>query len=188
MAEYAAERSIGARIAAARRARGYRSPTALAEALEGTGITTAILENIEAGRRSKLDVSIVLNIARVLGVPLSALLAPIARPDDPLDLANLGPAFDGMSAGEFDAWIGVSPNSDHLASSAAERNDRAELRALRELQLQRRELDRLRKADAIEDAAGRPEALAAASRSRIAGIENDITELRKYLTSAGWEL
>ncbi|TPW78411.1 hypothetical protein [Schumannella sp. 10F1B-5-1] len=188
MAGYAAQRSIGARIAAARRSRGYRSADALAAALYGTGITASIIENIEAGRRANLDVSIVLNIARVLGVPVSALLAPIARPDDPLDLANLGPAFDGMSASEFDTWMSTAPNSDHLAASAAERNDRAELRALRELQLQRRELDRLRQADAIEEASGRPEALAAASHNRIAAIENDITELRKYLASAGWEL
>ncbi|GMA94749.1 hypothetical protein GCM10025881_15730 [Pseudolysinimonas kribbensis] len=83
MADYAAAGSIGSRIAAARRSRGYRSVAELESALAGTGISQAVLANIESGRKADLDVSQVLNIARVLKVPVSFLLAPMSRPNAP---------------------------------------------------------------------------------------------------------
>lgn len=185
MAHYSSERSLGARVAAARRLRGYKTLKELAVALEGTGLTSSVLQNIELDRRANIDVSHVLNLAKVLGVPVSFLLAPMARPGDIVDLPNLGAAFANMTASEFDAWLSSIPNADYTATMAFERSDRAELQALRELQTARRELRRL---EAAQDLEADEPALQADAITRIEHTKERISGLRKFLTSSGWEV
>jgi transcriptional regulator with XRE-family HTH domain len=187
MADYSAEGSIGARIAAARRARGYRTTKELASAMSDSGITAAILENIESGRKASLDVSQVLNISKALRVPVSSLLAPMARPADLLDLPNLGTELSTMTAAEFDAWLSTVQGADYTATSADERNDRAQLLALRELQTMRRELSRLQIVADLEASVGVGEERLD-TLSRVDWTKSRIHELRTYLTSVGWEV
>jgi transcriptional regulator with XRE-family HTH domain len=186
MTGYSAESSIGARIAAARRARGYRTTKELATAMTGTGISVAILENIESGRRSNLDISHILNLAHALHVPLSALLAPISRPNDPIDLPNLGGELAGMTAAQFDAWLTGTTGGAYTGTTADERNDLAQLTALRELQTARREIHRLETLAGLTIDA--PEPLRQSTTSQIDATHERIDNLQTYLRSAGWEV
>lgn len=186
MTTYSAERSIGTRIAAARRARGYRTTKELATVMTGTGITTAVLENIESGRRSNLDISTILNLAHTLGVPVSALLAPIGRPEDLVDLPNLNNTLAGMTAAQFDAWVSGTTTGAYTATTADERNDLAELEALRELQTARRELRRLETVAGLSTE--EPEPLRRSTTSQIDSTRERIDNLQAYLRSAGWEV
>jgi transcriptional regulator with XRE-family HTH domain len=186
MAHYSAERSLGARVAAARRARGFRTLKELASAMEGTGLTAAVLQNIELDRRTNIDVTHILNLAKTLGVPVSHLLAPMARPGDAVDLPNLIPDLTNMSAAEFDAWLSSVPNTDYVADSADERNDRAELQALRELQAARRELRRLETTAQLEH--DQPQELRDNSRAQRELIRTRIEGLRKFLISVDWDV
>jgi transcriptional regulator with XRE-family HTH domain len=182
MADYSSGRSIGARVRSARRARGFRTTRELAAAIDQPNLTESILENIEAGRKADLPVSQLLNVAIALQVPVSYLLAPMTRPLDGLDLPNLSSAFTDMTAAEFDAWLSSIPNADYRAETAAERSDRAELQAFRELQVHRRELRRLR------IVAGLEEAHELGTQSRIEEITRQIDVNVAYLRSAGWEV
>lgn len=188
MADYAKAPTIGARIAAARRSRGLSTPDQLVAAMPGSGITAAILANIENGRRANLDVSQVLNIALALGVPVSSLLAPMSRPDDPLDLSGLGNGFAEMTAADFDAWISALPTAAFITGTANERNERAELQALRELRSVRKEIARLDVLISLESDAELPDEIASTSRRRRANLEAEAAKLRDYLVSAGLEL
>ena len=154
--------------------------------MPGTGITAAVLENIESGRRSNLDISMLLNIAHTLHVPVTALLAPIARPHDPVDLPNLKPEIAAMTASQFDAWIAGITTADYRAGTAAERNDLAQLHALRELQTSRRELYRLEVVAGLSE--DQPEVLRQATTARIDAARAQVQNLREYLLSAGWEV
>lgn len=156
--------------------------------MTGSGITGAILANIESGRKVNLDVGQVLNIAKVLGVPVSSLLAPMARPSDLLDLPGLGSGFDGMTSAEFDAWLSSVPNAGYVAPTADERNDRAELQALREMQVLSREIARLSVVEELEKEAELPSSIASRTTERMANARNEVAKLRAYLSSAGWEV
>ena len=186
MTEYSAERNIGTRIAAARRSRGFRTTKELAATMPGTGITSAVLENIESGRRSNLDISMLLNIAHTLHVPVTALLAPIARPNDLVDLPNLKPEIAAMTASQFSAWVAGITTADYRAGTADERNDLAQLNALRELQTTRRELHRLAAIAGLNE--DQPDAIRQADAARIDAARGQVENLREYLLSAGWEV
>ncbi len=186
MTEYSAERSIGARIAAARRARGYRTTKELAAVMTGTGISVAVLENIESGRRSNLDISHILNLAHTLHVPVAALLAPISRPNDTVDLPNLTEELAAMTVAQFDAWIAGISSGAYTAATADERNDLAELNALRDLQTTRRELHRLETIAQLSS--DEPEPLRQATAAQIDATRARVDSLVNYLHSAGWEI
>jgi transcriptional regulator with XRE-family HTH domain len=183
MADFSRKPTLGTRIAAARRARGYRTQQALVDAINVPTITTAILMNIEAGRKTELDLSQILNIAMTLKVPVSLLIAPITNPDAPLDLPNLSREFDGMTAGKFDSWLASIPNAGYVGQTAAERNDQTELNALRELQTLQRERRRLDVVAQLEDETGVPR-----TSKQIDNVNDRIHELVTYLQSAGWDL
>jgi transcriptional regulator with XRE-family HTH domain len=189
MTQFGAEGSIGARIKAARRARGFDSAAALADAIPGAGLSRSILANIESGRKVDMKVVDLLNIAMALNVPVGYLLAPLTRPEDPLDLPGLSDAFTGMTAAEFDAWLSVVPEGAYRADAAAERNDRNELQALRELEALRRELRRLRIVDALrdEEMTSVPGLLRDA-RARADDVARQIASIETYLRTAGWQL
>lgn len=188
MEDYRTARSLGARVRIARKARGFRTTKDLVAAMPGTSITEAGLENIEAGRKATLDVSQLLNIAMALQVPLVYLLAPMGRPGDRLDLANLGTAFDDMSVADFDAWMsGLNGVVDALTME--EQSSRLELNALREWHRLTREARRLAALIEIESAStDMPDEIRQGSRTRLSNTRSEAEQLRRYLNSAGWSL
>lgn len=180
MTGYSAEATIGDRIKAARRARGFRTTRDLAEAMTGSKISEHVLENIEAGRKSDLQVSALLSIARALRVPPAFLLAPLTHPSRTVDLPNLSRDVASMSVGEFDAWLAGDSGGAYRSSDPAERSDLAELDAFRELQKLRRELHREGTISAVEESP--------TPTARRAYLEAQTSELTDFLTKAGWLL
>lgn len=98
---------IGKRIAAFRKRRGMTARE-LAEAIHSDVVSTAVIQNIEAGRKPDLTVSQLLNIARGLGVSPLFLLAPVGRPFEALDLPNLSTELGTMNVSDFDNWVSVA--------------------------------------------------------------------------------
>ena len=192
MTDFRSESSLGARIRAARRARGLRTARELADAIVGGNLSEAIIENIEAGRKVVLDVSQLLNIAMALHVPLSYLLAPLGDPERPLDLPNLSDAFAGMTAIEFDAWLASTPDGRYQPESLDERNATSELQALREWSSLTRETSRLQTMLELERAtngsAGAESPLFKSTESRLADASREAARLAAYLKSAGWKI
>ena len=192
MAEKRTDSSIGARIKAVRRARGFKSTRDLAQAIGVGNLTESIIENIEAGRKVVLDVSQLLNIAMALRVPLSYLLAPLGEPDRPLDLPNLSEAFAGMTAIEFDAWLASAPDGRYHPESLEERNATSELHALREWSSLTRETSRLQTMLELERATtGTTETespLLRSTEARLADASREAARLAAYLKSAGWNI
>jgi len=192
MTDFRSESSLGARIRAARRARGLRTARELADAIVGGTLSEAIIENIEAGRKVVLDVSQLLNIAMALRVPLSYLLAPLGEPDRPLDLPNLSEAFAGMTAIEFDAWLASAPDGRYRPESLEERNATSELHALREWSSLTRETSRLQTMLELERATlgptGVESPLLKSTEARFADASREADRLAAYLKSAGWNI
>jgi transcriptional regulator with XRE-family HTH domain len=192
MTDFRSEWSLGARIRAARRARGLRTARELADAIVGGTLTEAIIENIEAGRKVVLDISQLLNIAMALRVPLSYLLAPLGEPDRPLDLPNLSQAFEGMTAIEFDSWLASSQDGRYQPESLEERNATSELHALREWSALTREATRLQTMSDLERAthqtADTGSALLRSTEARLVDARRESNRLAAYLKSAGWHV
>lgn len=180
MTGYSAETTIGDRIKAARRARGFRTTRDLAEAMPGSKISEHVLENIEAGRKTDLQVSALLSIARALRVPPAFLLAPLTHPSRTVDLPNLSSDVASMSVSEFDAWLAGDSDGAYRSSDPAERSDLAELDAFRELQQLRRELHREGAISSVDESP--------TSTGRRAYLEAQTAELTEFLTKAGWLL
>lgn len=180
MTGYSAEATIGDRIKAARRARGFRTTRDLAEAMPGSKVSEHVLENIEAGRKTDLQVSALLSIAKALRVPPAFLLAPLTHPNRTVDLPNLSGDVASMSVGEFDAWLAGDVDGAYRSSDPAERSDLAELDAFRELQQLRRELQREGTISAVDESS--------TSTGRRAYLKAQTAELTEFLTKAGWLL
>lgn len=180
MTGYSAEATIGDRIKAARRARGFRTTRELADAMPGSKISEHVLENIEAGRKTDLQVSALLSIARALRVPPTFLLAPLTHPSQFVDLPNLSSDVAAMSVGEFDAWLAGESDGAYRSSDPSERSDLAELDAFRELQRLRRELQREGAISSVEESP--------TSAGRRAYLSAQTAELTEFLTKAGWLL
>lgn len=187
MTDFRSETSLGGRIKLARRQRGFRTTRELADAIPGGNVTSAVLENIESGRKADISVSQLLNIARALGIPASFLLAPLGTPNAPLDLPNLSDDFDNMTAAEFDCWLSATPASSYRPRLAAERTDIDTLNTLRELGTLRRELDRLHIVLEVHNASGDPDLTS--SNDEVSGrIERVLNEARRVsglLATAG---
>lgn len=187
MADFRSETSVGTRIKMARRERGYRTTRELADAVEGGKVTSAILENIESGRKADISVSQLLNIARALNVPPSFLLAPMGTPEAQLDLPNLSADFQGMTAAEFDCWLSATPASFYRPRLAAERSDINLLGTLREVGMLERELERLQIVLQVQLSSGSPELTSGTDdlRGRIHQATEEAQRLVTLLTSAG---
>jgi hypothetical protein len=134
---------IGARIAALRGKRGVKSAKELGDAVPNDSITDAIIQNIEARRKTDLAVSQLRNLAWALKVPPIFLLAAIVRPDEPLDLPNLTEDVTAMGAAELDVWIAGLTDGKYNAMNADERHERNLLDAYRNLLRERRERRKL---------------------------------------------
>ncbi|CAN5568240.1 hypothetical protein BH10ACT7_BH10ACT7_11930 [soil metagenome] len=193
MVDFRSERSLGARIQAARKMRGMRSTKDLADAIRGGNVTESILENIESGRKVTLDVSQLLNIAMALRVPLSYLLMPLGHPDDEVDLPNLSDAFKGMTVLEFDGWLTSSYEGAYVPATLEERNTIAELQALRAWSAQRSEVRRLQTVLDLErelEATGTSDGpgYGRSTSERLADARREADRLSAFLKAAGWAL
>jgi transcriptional regulator with XRE-family HTH domain len=194
MADYRTAPTVGARIAAARKARGFKSTKDLADAIPGDSITGSILQNIEAGRKNDLAVAQLLNIAWALGVSPTWILAPIGFPAEHIDLPNIIPAIRDLTVAEFDAWLSGNTDGVYMPETSDENNDRIQLAALRELLKEKRELERLvLLKPAYVELFDRPEGDATKdflqdTEHRTANSMRRIEHLEKFLASAGWTL
>jgi transcriptional regulator with XRE-family HTH domain len=192
MADFKTTRSIGTRIAAIRKARGFKAAKDLADAIPNDTVTESILQNIEAGRQPDLKVSQLLNIAWALRISPTFLLVPLGTPDGYLDLPNLSDELAALSISEFDAWVAGLTDGSYKARLTDERSERFELESLRELLRERRELHRLEVVRELESDALPGESASAHVREstlgRIAFSAARIVELEAYLESGGWEV
>ena len=194
MADYRTAPTVGARIAAARKARGFKSTKDLADAIPGDSITGSILQNIEAGRKNDLAVAQLLNIAWALGVSPTWILAPIGLPTEHIDLPNIIPEIRDLTVAEFDAWLSGNTDGTYMPETSDEHNDRIQLAALRELLKEKRELKRL---DLLKPAY--TEIFDSVTREKAESFLDDtgmrretsirrITQLETFLSSAGWDI
>ena len=191
MADFKTATTVGARIAALRKARGFASTKALAEAIPGDSVTESILQNIEANRKNDLAVAQLLNIAAALRVSPLFILAPLGSPHEHLDLPNITPAVADMSVAEFDAWVSGLTNGGYRPVTADELSERTQLEALRELLAERRELRRLTVMIDLEKelpatADGVPPSEWDTTKLRIEETNRRISQLEIFLGSAGW--
>jgi len=194
MADYRTAPTVGARIAAARKARGFKSTKDLADAIPGDSITGSILQNIEAGRKNDLAVAQLLNIAWALGVSPTWILAPIGSPAEHIDLPNIIPEIRDLTVAEFDAWFSGNTDGVYMPETSDEHNDRIQIAALRELLKEKRELQRLALLKpAYVEVFGDPSGDEAKDilqdkDQRIVNAARRIAQLEKFLASAGWEI
>jgi hypothetical protein len=170
-----------------------RTAKDLADAIPGGNLTEAIIQNIEAGRKTDLSVSQLLNISLALRVSPAFLLAPLGLPAQSLDLPNLSHQFDGMTVLEFDAWLAGLSNGAYRWKSTDERTERSQVQAMRELQSQLRERSRLRSAlelerSTAEDNDPAAEQLWETTEERLHEAHRRVEQLTAYLESAGWDL
>jgi hypothetical protein len=193
MADFKTATTVGARIAALRKARGFASAKALADAIPGDSITDSILRNIEAGRKNDLAVAQLLNLAWALRVSPMFILAPLGTPTEHLDLPNIVPDVQQLTVGEFDAWVsGI--DGIYRPTTADEHSERAQLEALRELLRARREAFRfttlinLETKDHPEDHTPDPVPGWQRFQDQLDDTNRRITQLEAYLGSGGWQI
>jgi transcriptional regulator with XRE-family HTH domain len=194
MADYRTAPTVGGRIAAARKARGFKSTKDLADAIPGGSITGSILQNVEAGRKNDLAVAQLLNIAWALGVSPTWILAPVGSPAEHIDLPNIIPEIRDLTVAEFDAWLSGNTDGAYMPETSDEHNDRIQLAALRELLKEKRELARLTLVKSsslylidapVSDGAKR---FVDDAEQRIEFSRQRIQRFEKFLLSAGWEV
>lgn len=163
-----------------------RTSKDLADAIGGS-MTVSIIENIELGRKSNLDVSQLLNIAMALQVPPSYILAPMDDPSAPVDLPGLSNAFDGMTAIEFDAWLASLESASYSSTTLHGRNSLVELNALREWHSLKREIRRLQAMLRLEDEFLQS-SYASQTQERLWDAQRSISRLGPLLNAGGWDL
>ena len=191
VADYRTERTLGGRIQAARKARGIRSTRELAELIGNDTVSVNILQNIESGRMTNLSAAQLLNIAFALRVAPSFLLTPMADSQGESDLPGLSAGLASMRPNEFDAWLAGSDSGAYRPVNAPEISERNELAAFRELDGLLRERRRLRVLQRT-DTGGSGDASTAAdsnwnrAEQRLAAVEVQIADTRRYLEGTGW--
>jgi hypothetical protein len=189
MADFKTATTVGARIAALRKARGFASAKALADAIPGDSITDSILRNIEAGRKNDLAVAQLLNLAWALRVSPMFILAPLGTPAEHLDLPNIVPDVQHLTVGEFDAWVsGI--DGIYRPTTADEHSERAQLEALRELLRARREAFRFTTLINLETKDLTPDPVHGWPRfqDQLDDTNRRIIQLEAYLGSGGWQI
>ena len=188
MADFRTATTVGARIAALRKARGFASTKALAEAIPGDSVTESILQNIEANRKNDLAVAQLLNIAAALRVSPLFILAPLGSPHEHLDLPNITPAVAEMSVAEFDAWVSGLTDGGYRPVTADEMSERTQLEALRELLAERREHRRLETLISLSRDEGSSviEPEWDDFHVRLDETDRRIRQLEVFLVSSGW--
>jgi transcriptional regulator with XRE-family HTH domain len=191
VADYRTERTIGGRIQAARKARGIKSTRELADLVGNESVSVNILQNIESGRMTNLSAAQLLNIAYALKVSPSFLLSPMADADGEPDLPGLSAGLASMRPNEFDAWLAGSEFGAYRPISAPEMAERNQLAAFRDLDALLRERRRLRVlqssgAPQTDHPSGPADSNWNRVEQRLAAIEVQISDTRRYLDGAGW--
>jgi transcriptional regulator with XRE-family HTH domain len=191
VADYRREHSIGARIQAARKARGIKSTRELADLVGNDTVSVNILQNIESGRMTNLSAAQLLNIAFALKVAPSFLLTPMDNPEGKSDLPGLSAGIASMRPNEFDSWLAGSDSGAYRPRNASEMAERSELAAFRDLDgllRERRRLLILRGMDTVEHDNANEHANADWNRveQRLSAIDLQISDTRRFLDSAGW--
>lgn len=97
--------AFGARLKRVRKASGFRSTEALAEAIENPAVSASVIRNIENGRKAELSVVHLLELSMACGVSPLVLLVDYMHPYAEVGVPGLGPNFVGMSSIELDEWI-----------------------------------------------------------------------------------
>jgi transcriptional regulator with XRE-family HTH domain len=191
VADYRTERTLGARIQAARRNRGIKSTRELADLIGNESVSVNILQNIESGRMTNLSAAQLLNIAYALKVAPSFVLAPMGDREGASDLPGLSPGLASMPPNEFDAWLAGTDAGAYRPVNARELAERNELAAFRDLDGLLRERQRLR----VLRRADTPEAHNSDDptepdwnrvEQRLSAIESQIAQTQQYLDGAGW--
>lgn len=121
--------SIGKRIAFYRKFLGFNTAQELATAIPNEKVTTSVIQNIEAGRKSDISVAQLLDISRALAISPIFLLTDVGQPYNKVDLANVGDAVARMTSHQVDQWIrgDEKPRSDRAETLAALRRRVSEL-------------------------------------------------------------
>jgi transcriptional regulator with XRE-family HTH domain len=194
MEDFGHPNGIGQRIRAARRARGIKSTAELAALIPGGLMSGPVLRNIEAGVKTDLAISELLNIARALSIAPIYLLAPIREPTAMIDLPNLSSDFGNMMAFEFDAWLSGSSDKIYDWTTPEDEGERSQLRAMRELERLVTERDRITHLTAIAPNLESADTDAGLGNHvedhqlRKAEILRQIERIRSYLEAAGWKV
>jgi transcriptional regulator with XRE-family HTH domain len=194
MADLRTAEGIGERIQAARKLRGMRSAQELARAVGNATVTESIVANIETGRKADLSVSQLLNIAFALELSPTSLLAALGDPDRKMDLPNLSDGVAKLTSLEFDSWLSSRTDGPLIWGTATEETERNQLQALRELDHQIRERNRLAGVLALEyEAPVTPREMEQrqlwdTTEERLQRAIFRIGQLETYLASAGWDL
>ena len=170
-----------------------RTARDLADAIGSATLTESIIENIEAGRKTDLPISQLLNIAYALQVPPVYLLAPLDSSTAKIDLPNLSPELASMTPLQFDSWMSGLGTGAFRSPTAADHASRAELQALRELDALRREQRRIATISSLnsdQPVVGDSAADLESARldARRLEVISQIELLEKFLRSAGWSL
>jgi len=192
MEDFEPSTGIGRRIRAVRKDRGIKSTAELASLIPGGIISGAVLRNIEAGAKSELSVSQLLNIARALSVSPIFLLTSIREPESRMDLPNLSDDFNSMTALEFYEWLSGGSDSIYEWSTADDLSERNQLRAMKEVELLSKQRERLALLSQFttEVESGADESILnqelEALTARRADMIRQIDRLSTYLKSAGW--
>lgn len=191
VADYRTERTLGGRIQAARKARGIKSARELADLVGNDTVSVNILQNIESGRMTNLSAAQLLNIAFALRVAPSFLLTPMADAQGTSDLPGLIGGLASMRPNEFDAWLSGSDSGAYRPVNAPEMSERNELAAFRELDGLLRERRRLRVLQRTEvgesgDSSSAGDSNWNRAEQRLAAVEVQIADARRYLEGAGW--
>ncbi len=186
--------SLGKRLAELRRERGYPTARALSLALEGSGITESVIQNIEAGRKPDISVSQLLNLAMALRTSPLFLLAAYGRPLDAVDLPNLSPSVAALTNAELDAWVS-GWREPRMGASFDEITDVAALEVFRELNaavdryadiIERLETERLLRPDSPE--LERFEVVRRRARTEIAQLRGRAYGTASWLDDTTWSV
>lgn len=108
---------IGKRIASYRKYMGVGTAKDLADKIGNPKITAAVIQNIESGRKVDLSVAQLLDIAHGLGVSPIFLLAPVGRPLDKVDLANVSEDVAQLTTLQLDEWFRKGRANDPRAET-----------------------------------------------------------------------
>lgn len=96
---------FGGRLAGYRKWAGYKTAADLAAAIPNPRMTAAVIQNIESGRKADLSVAQLLDLSAALDLSPVFLLAPVGRPTEPTDLANVGEKVGRMTSAELVEWF-----------------------------------------------------------------------------------
>ena len=107
---------VGKRVSLYRRARGFKTAAALAEAIENPALTTAVVQNVESGRKSDLTVAQLLDIAFALRVTPAFLIAPVNQMGDRFEYPNVGAEVANLTVQEALAWMTGRMNAQGLTN------------------------------------------------------------------------